>query len=53
MVQENGSKKESKIKKFFTGWMRRLDRALEEKARTSRGSCCGGDSQKGDGSCCS
>ena len=51
MSQEIKSEKKGRVKKFFSRWFQKLDKKMEEKAKSS-GCCC--DNTKSEGrSCCS
>lgn len=45
------AKKETKIKGFFTRFIEKVDKKMEEKAKNSK--CCSGSEENGDNSCCS
>ena len=51
MGENNGNKKNSKIKTFLRGLFEKLDKKMEEKAKAK--SCCCKPSDKEKNSCCS
>ncbi|MCX5687502.1 MAG: hypothetical protein NTV71_02500 [Candidatus Omnitrophica bacterium] len=51
MANNESNTKEGKKKSFFAKLFDRLDKKLEEKAKSE--SCCCKPSDKGDSSCCS
>ena len=51
-MEKNNEKRESKVKGFFKGLAKKIDKALVEKGKAQ--SCCGPSrNSKGGGSCCS
>lgn len=51
MADNKNNAKETKKKSFFARMFEKLDKKMEEKAKS--GSCCCKPSDKKDGSCCS
>ena len=51
MRENNGNKKDGKVKTFFRRLLKELDRKMEEKAKTKP--CCCNPSDKEKNSCCS
>jgi len=51
MANNESNAKEGKKKSFFARLFDKLDKKMEEKAKS--GTCCCKPSDKGDGSCCS
>lgn len=51
MEKKTDNEKKGKKKSFFSGLIEKLDKKIQEKARSS-GGCCGPSDKEG-GSCCS
>lgn len=51
MKEEDKNNKDAKKKSFFAGLFEKLDKKMEEKAKSQP--CCSKPNQKDGGSCCS
>ncbi len=51
MKENSGNKRKGKVKTFFRGLFEKLDKKMEEKAKST--SCCCKPSNKEKNSCCS
>lgn len=52
MVEQVKRGKDNKIKQFFADIFEKIDKKMQEKAKSSS-SCCGSNKNKEDKSCCS